>query len=583
MTTVSTANKIDVSNFRFIGVKDQYMLGIAVETETSGKYINFFSREADLISYVDVCKTGFNLPAVEIVFACADRKLIPYLNEGARFAISIGKDLNSQKQSSFNIVSAQIQQPALDKWLIRIIGIYDALDYVKTTKKQGYNKSSVEIAKILLKRGLGKEVKVSPSVRSNDTMFWMQSSRSDYHYLHEVWMHSYIENSLWLAAIDFEGTPKIVDLRQQAKSVPKITLTTGAGTSKDVYSILGNFQVDSNSSVANSAGGYVQSTPVHSIDDAITKDVSKKNLTFLTYSDVDNRNENVISSNSYRLSNSNVHEHYHDAPMTNASAFLKLKTVQLGVSVEGKFVPVDLLDYVMLKDTQGDGQAQEDYSGLYMVGKVSHQIENKKIYTHIDLWRESQNKVAQSDGANYQAKNAISKIDSLRDKINSVQSLLTPSSYTRLLNEYAKVEEKITKLEEGVSDKVLNSAAYKHYKTAIQKYREIKNYMNQVYMVSSTIATVLPFMDDINSKFSEFLNKTPNPEALSSAIRSYADLRSEVYSLESQIAGKIESTEVLKEYRRISGKFNEINNTISTLQNMGIIGDIDEYLQSLGQ
>lgn len=579
---VSTiSNNVDTSNFKFVQVNGQYRLGIAVRTESGNKYINFFSKEEDLISYVDVSYTGFDLPAVEIIFSFSDKNLVPYLCEKAIFVVSIGADMDSQIQSTFNIVTADVQQKVKGKWNARIVGIYDRLQYIKNPKKQVYGQYSCEVAKQILQESLGKPVKCKVDVRSKDHMFWLQSNMSNYRFLYELWQHQYIPDSIWLTAIDFEGQPIMTDLRKQAKSQPKVMLTTGNTTTDNTYSILDAFDVRSNSGITNNFGGYAKTKPIHNMDEARTTTAQKKEKVLLAETDSFNRAYNVETEAPYALQTSNVHMYYQSAPLTNKSMYLSLKAFQLDVTVEGKFVPVELLDYVMLKDIQPNGQAQEDYSGLYMVGKIAHQIANKKIYTHITVWRESQNVLAAPTPA-VKAEATETKIDNMQKEIDSGTELMTKEEYVKKLKQYADLNQQIEDFKSKMKDKISDTTVYKKYKDMEKKYREMRNYLTDVYTTSSLLSELFPFMDVVTEKLADITAETPL-EDVQSAIRKYVDVQKYVSLLDSKVTDKINSNAVYTNYISAKGEYNRMTSTIRELQSTGIIGDINEYLESEGE
>ena len=574
----TTQVKIDTSNFKFVEIKDQYILGIAVRTDSSGKYINFFSQEADLISYVDVSRVGFELPAVEIIFTFSDRKLLPYLSEKNIFVVSIGKDLDSQVQSTFNIITSDINQKAEGKWAARIVGIYDRISYAKIPKKKVYANYSSEIAKQILQESLGRPIKSNTEVRSKDSMFWLQSRISNYAFLYHLWLHSYTPNSIWLTAIDFEGQPRITDLRKQAKIQPKIMLTTGSTRSSNTYPILENFDVINNSSISNNFGGYDKTRPIYNLDDAKKSTIQKKEAVLLSESDVFNKNSNIETEASYALQNSNVHANYQIAPLNNKSMFLSLKAFQLDVTCEGEFVPVNLLDYIVMKDVQPNGQAQEDYSGIYMVGKIAHQIANKRIYTHITLWREAQNVIASPTIAD-KAKVPESKIDNLLSKIDNSTELMNIDSYIDIMAQYNNINPEIAKFESKIEDALSDTAVYKAYKELDKKYRQLRSYISEVYGVSSILSSIFPFMEDISSQINKITAQTPIDE-IRSAVRGYLNIQSYMGELDSKIVDKINSNAVYSKYLDAKGEYNKMTSSIRALQGLGIIGDLDEYIES---
>lgn len=578
---VSTQSTIDTSNFKFIQVKDQYFLAVAVRTATSGKYINFFSQEEDLVSYVDVSYSGFDLPAVEIVFGTSDESLIPYLTEKSVFVVSVGKDMNTQVQSTFNIVAKDIVQKTTGKWAIRIVGVYDKLDFVKKPVRKVWAKTSSEAAKEILQSSLGKAVKTKTDVRSKDKMFWIQSKQSNQEFLYDLWIHSYIPDSLWYTAITFEGQPIITDLRKQAKSTPKIMLTTGNSSGSNTYTILDNFTVKDNSMLNNNIGGYTKTRKSYNLDEARKTELVKKDSVILSDSNTFNRATGIETEGNYVLQNENMHEYYHTASLSNRGLFLGLKSFQLDVSVEGKFLPVELLDYVVVKDVQSNTQAQGDYSGSYMVGKIAHQIGNKKVYTHLSLWRESQNKIAAASVTD-KAKETESKVEQLENKINTMQEEMTSAIYDQINDKYNALQEKLNKVQKSIDKSVTDSEAYKAYKSLQDKYRKLQSYMTDVYTITTLLNDFVPGMDAIQDSLNEITADMPQLE-IASRVRKYLNIQQYMNTATNKITDKINSNSVYTKYTEATSKYNQMTSRINTLQNLGIIGDLSEYIESKGE
>lgn len=576
---VVTLNKIDTSNFKFIEVKDQYMLGMAVKTSSSNKYINFFSQESDLISYVDVSYPGFMLPAVEVIFSFSDRQLFPYLSEKNVFVISIGKDLNSQIQSTFNIITSNINQKAEGKWTARIVGIYDKLAYMKMPKKAVYANTSSEVAKQVFQEELGVPVKAKVDVRSKDNMFWLRPNQSSYAFLHNLWMHSYIPNSMWFSAISFEGKPIITDLRKQAKDQPKVMLTTGpSNKSSNVYSVLDNFDVNDNSSLNNSFGGYDKYKPIYNLDEARKNTLQRKESVLLASTDEFNKALGIETEASYTIQNSNVHQNYYASELNNKNMLLTLKSFQIEVTAEGEFVPVELLDYVVFKDIQPDRQAQEDYSGIYLVGKIAHQIANKKVYTHITLWRESQNHLASASKAD-QAQSTDKKMDNVENEINTMNDLMTPETYNMYMNKCETLRQQIEDYKLKVQDAISDSEVYKAYKALNNKYRSLMNYVYTVSAISTSLTTLFPFMNEVTNKINSITIDTPFDE-VNATVRQYLNVQKYIGDIETKITDKVNSNAIYSNYLSAKSEYNQMTSTIRSLQSMGIIGDLDEYTES---
>lgn len=575
MVSTSKSNNIDTSKFQFIGVENQYVLAIAVKNEKDNEYINFFNQESDLISYLDVSRVGFELPAVEIVFGFSDPKLLGCLNERNTFIVAIGPNKNDLIQSSFNIITSDVKQKAAGKWLARIVGIYDKVAYLKNQKRRTHVGSSCEIAQKILEEALNEKVRfLTENVKSRDPMIWLQSKESDYRFLYRLWLHSSIPNSIWLTAVDFTGIPFMTDLRKQAKNKPIYTLTTGNSTDPYTFSVLDAFDISDNSSAYNNFGGYQQVKKTYDMDQSRTSTSRKVETVVLSNSDSFNRISDVGIEGRYNIKTSNVYSGFYAAPMHNKSLLLALKSFQLGVSSEGKFLPAKLLDFVMFKDVQPDGQADGSFSGAYLVGKIAHQIVNKKIYTHIDLWRESTNSLRDAIGSRTDLLDT--KMNSIRSQVDASQGLMNADSYNRSLAECEKIREKADRLRRQVEREGITGKAYRTYKELDSQYKKTKNYLSNIYGLSTILTNALPESSRLEE---ELLMVTEHTEAekVQSLMRRYLNLQEQVDKVNLQLNEDVNSTSVYENTIQLRSNTNRINSIVEQLRTSGIIGDPNEY------
>lgn len=574
-----TRNKINTSNYNFVSIDGQYMLGALVHTKAENECINIFDREEDLISYVDVSKVGFDLPAVELVFSTSDADLIPYLCENSIFDIEVGSANKDIISSTFNVVTANIQQKSAGKWLVRLVGVYNAIDYLKNPKTKMHANYSTEIVKEVMQSALGSSMSSSVMGKSKDHMFWLQSNESDYQFLHKLWLHSYLPDSIWLTAVCFDGKLKMIDLRKQTKIIPEVMLTTGNYERKSkIYPILDNYEVIDNSAVNNSlGGGYAQSRPLFDMDQNRKDTVQKKGSVVISPSDTYNREPNTTGQASYLIKNENVHSNYHVAPLNNRNMLSALKSFILEVTVEGEFVPVELLDYVMVKDQQQDSQASYHYSGVYMVGKIAHQISNKRLYTHLTLWRESQSKVASPSTA-ADIKSMEAKFVEFQAKVDSSSSTMTTDSYNSIMDSFSKLRQKLADAENKARKAVTDTAAYQALRELEKKYNQLQNYIYNVYNLSSAFLALTPYMDEVQEALSKITVNSPTYQ-IESAIYQYTNLQKYMNQLEQRVKNEVNSTSVYSQYQDAKIEYNKLGRIIGTLQTAGIIGDLSEYTQ----
>jgi hypothetical protein len=378
-----------------------------------------------------------------------------------------------------------------------------------------------------------------------------------------------------LSAIDFDGRPRITDLRKQAKKQPEIMLTTGNASASNTYSILDRFDTNDNSSISNNFGGYTQSKPIYDLERSRTVTAQKKESVILSESDTFNKAANVQTEAPYTMQTSNVHENFYSCAMHNISTYLSIKAFQLDVSAEGTFIPVHNLDYVVLKDVQSDGQAQQDYSGIYMVGKIAHQIADKKIYTHITLWRECSNTVALASLSD-RAEGTSTKITNLNSTIDQSSDLMDADSYENTMTSLSKLQKDADRLK-NKAEKYSDSNALKAYKNLNKQYEQLKSYTNQVFYASSVLADVFPIAEKTQENLESIVTNTPY-ETIRRTIRDYLNIQAKITTIEEKINSGVQSNGVYDNLSELKTKCNRLNQKVQELQSLGLIGkDLNEY------
>ena len=575
MVSTSKTNNIDTSKFQFIGVEKQYVLAIAIKTQTDNEYINFFNQEADLISYLDVSRVGFELPAVENVFSFSDEKLLGCLNERNTFILSIGPNKNDLIQSTFKIITADVKQKVAGKWLARVVGIYDKVSYLKNPKRETHVGNTSDVARKILEKALQEKVEfLVPNVKSKDPMIWRQSKESDYKFLYKLWLHSNTPNSIWLTAIDFTGKPRMTDVRKQAKDKPKYTLTTGNATDSSTFSVLDAFDISDNSSAYNNFGGYQTIKKTYDMDQSRIAESKKVETVLLSNSDSFNRISDVGIEGTYNIKTSNVYSGFYAAPMHNKSLLLALKSFKFGVSSEGQFLPVELLDLIMFKDVQSDGQANGAFSGCYLVGKIAHQIVNKKIYTHIDLWRESTNSLRNAMESRTDVLN--NRINSIRANVDNSQGLMSADAYNKSLADCEKLKDKADKMKSQAEKQGITSKVYKAYKELDSQYKNAKNYISNIYGLSTVIANAIPEASKLEEELLTLTEHT-ELEKVQSTMRKYLNFQEQVDKVNLKMDENVNSTGVYENVVQLRSSSNRIKSIVEELRSAGIIGDPNEY------
>jgi hypothetical protein len=370
-----------------ITLSNQYTLSFSV----AGK--DDFLTEADLQGLKVVEEAGNILPTFEITFTLEDSSIIRYLNEGNPFKISFGEDKSNLITSTFRIMGRKISKMGQGKYLIRVLGVYDALTYytdckITTTDKMSGAAAILEIASQYFSS-------VDSNIRdSGDVQYWVQHNTPNRVFVNEIWMHCFLPNSFPAIGISSQGSFILRDVRKLSMTKEFawkfVSIPSGTGDPKEIVidPISG---VESVTGLVNAWVGYGREKNLWDVDNSIAS-VNKPTLTpMLADSFVLDRMANPGNrAAEFSLINENVDPHYWSAYQNNLAYLSVFGCTGLLISFTKIFANVKVLDLVSFRDLGIDlSQTEGNYSGSYLVSKVARIIENKVPITMVQLNRES--------------------------------------------------------------------------------------------------------------------------------------------------------------------------------------------------
>jgi len=361
-----------------------------VQFSVGGKKDTITTNELETFTVIE--KVGNVLPVFELVFKTQNKQLIPLLNEGNSIGLSMGKTTNKMNSSKLRQTSFQIDTRAHEDYSIKLTGAYDALKFNAGQTVKGFKqKKSSEVITEILSKYFQADPKFTNSVSStNDLMNWVQCNVTDKRFVDEVFIHSYINGTTFPSiGITWDGSYRFADMKKVfSTSSPTRILNNDNSGGKDItYSSL---NLSNSSGFINSWVGLGRSVPQFDIDigayEKITADVVPSLV------DKISRNFTASKSFEYTIKNKNVHTNYWKAYTQNILYSMLYSSNKVVVTTTNKWYDINVLDLVnLILPEINSPQSNEQFSGKYIVTKVSRTIKDDKYMMGIELHREGFN------------------------------------------------------------------------------------------------------------------------------------------------------------------------------------------------
>jgi hypothetical protein len=351
-----------------------------------------FLTELDLQYLKVVEEAGNILPTFEIVFTLLDKNILKYLNEGNPFYISFGEDGSNLTTSSFRIMGKNLNKLGQGKYIVRLMGVYNAFPYYTDCKIQITDKvSGIKVIQDVASQHFS--TVDSNIANSQDNQAWIQHNTPDRVFVNEVWMHSHIANSFPAIGITSQGIFVLRDVRKLSVGDYTWKFVSAYDDITDPKEILIDpaYSMESMTGLVNAWVGYGKEKNLWDVDKSVAS-VDKPALTpmLASSSALDRLTIAGKRAAEFNLINENVDSHYWTAYQNNLAYLTVFGCTGMLISFTKRFANVKVLDLVNLRDPDIDlAQSGELYSGSYLVSKVVRIVENKIPVTMVELNRES--------------------------------------------------------------------------------------------------------------------------------------------------------------------------------------------------
>lgn len=372
-----------------IAVAGQYIFSFSI-----GDIFNDFIQESDLLDFTIIEEAGNVLPTFELVFNIQDDRFLGVLTETNDLKVSFGRDDDDRIDTTLHIASLDSTGHGQGKRTVVLSGFLTNVSYIYNSEMTiSDKKSAVEVM-----RDVAERHNFTPDFNvdtSSDQQHWIQPNVTAKKFVNDLWLHADRTDSFLAMALTVDSKFMIRDMRTLVEQDFQWRFTPFVEEPWDIpYDT--NIGIKSNTGFINYWAGYGQNKLIFDLEDedfrfiteeakpiiALTREISRK-------AGLEKRYVNT------GMQNDNVHKNYWQASLRNLTNLVIFGAVTVTVSFRDRFRNIRPLDKVMFReqDVADPNIATEFHSGLYIVTKVCHRIQNRQFVTTVELNRESFNQV----------------------------------------------------------------------------------------------------------------------------------------------------------------------------------------------
>lgn len=351
-----------------------------------GPYDDFILLE-DLKELKYIEYAGNVLPTLELDFILRNPDVVNYFNEGNILNVSLGRTQLDMIDLQFRLIDDNSTKNFSLGQNISLSGVLYLPEFTHKCKvKMWGKKSSLNIINDLVKKYFNFKTNITKTI---DEQYFYQQNQTDWEFLDEVWLHSYINNKTFIAlaydcntfylkdiskSLDSEN-PWIISMNKLGTEDSKIINISGYITSNTyglTNDIMGrnNIPIISNSESGLSGFSDYKSISLSSLGTNKLNKMSYNNSSFLRF-----------------YNNTNVANNYDTAYRQNLDNLLMYSSYRIIAQYAGQFKKLRLLDVVNLDNDSFDSRT----CGKAFVTRIIYHFVNNKLMTNIMICKEGPN------------------------------------------------------------------------------------------------------------------------------------------------------------------------------------------------
>lgn len=362
-----------------------YTFSIGDSTGTNIKVKDFISVN-NLNSFVLFLAMGNRRPIMHLNFRLDNTEIIKYLNAGNILTVSFGKDEPSMETMQFELYGDSTDKNFSIGYDIEIRGAFYKHKLTSLINTEYFGKTTS--LKVLQKIADDNNMNLVTNItKTNDLQEWHRNGVTQWQYMKEVWLHSYINDKTFMT-FGFDDTNiYFYDMRTLCTSDSKWVLSTNktAGRNSNIVPIGYYFTKNLYGSLADLVGKNL-SLGTYNVDTGVYVEDSYalKNFTSL---DTDKININATNSNdfSYSIITGDVHANYVKAYNQNLRNNIMYSSFSIYAPSGGQFKKVKLGDTVTFDVNPKDKRLD----GLAFITEICYQYTNGRFNINLTLNKEA--------------------------------------------------------------------------------------------------------------------------------------------------------------------------------------------------
>ena len=333
-------------------------------------------------------------PIIKLSFRLDNAKIASYLNEGSILTVNFGIDELTKSVMQFELYDSQDDRNFNLGYTVNISGAFYLPKFTSINKGKCYlNKSSIEVLReIATTHKLTLRTNIT---NTNDRQDWYQEGVSDWQFLTDVWLHSYINDKTFMIfGLDSDNI-YFYDMRELVRTGSKWLFTNKwiAEQESNLVSI-GSCSIKNNYGILNDLIGRNLVSKTYNIDTGKITDYSYalKNFTIIDSDKVNMNSTNCLRYN-YKVISDDVHPNYIKAYNQNFSNNLMYSAFNIYVITALQMKRLRLLEPVEFALYPDDERLQ----GLSFITGIAYEYKNANLNINITLNKEAPSGIKSTD------------------------------------------------------------------------------------------------------------------------------------------------------------------------------------------
>lgn len=324
-------------------------------------------------------------PIIELKFTLQNKKIINYLNPGNILRVSFGISELDKDVIQFKLYGDETNLNYSVGYEVTIKAALYIPQFTSKVNSKCYNGSSLEVIRqIAASAKLNLHTNIS---RTNDAQLWEQIGETDWQFIFEPWLHSYI-NDQTFTSFGFDCyNMYFYDIRTLVRNGNKWMFTPSGLSNKNSYVVnYGQYFTKNNYGTYAPLIGENLINHTFNLDTSEYSDVSY-NLKNFTVIDSNRLNINATECRDYDyfIVDEDMHSNYVKAYNQNVRNNIMYNSFSIYVSTAGQFKKFRLFDTAEFQPNVDDTRL----NGTCFITAIAYQFQDSKLCINLTLNKEA--------------------------------------------------------------------------------------------------------------------------------------------------------------------------------------------------